>query len=283
MGKGQPIFKVALADSGEFIADGNSPGQRLDKVFYLREGERYNPVFGGDLARVAGRYTSEIIRQRDLQLRAVPGAHDPLEVLEVRRAGKPVASIARDNRSGYRHSVYTFTRDGQGIITAGLGGVMSLFRTDGSKVRDFTGHTGDIWSLATSPDARTFVSGSSDQTIRVWDINSEFPVLSIFIGVDDQWIAWTPQGYYTTNGTGDRYVGWHLNRGPNKASLWFSAAQYLAEFYKPKVIESYLTTRDIREAARAAQETKLEAPVTVLQNRRLWCSLNLLPVKARRQ
>ncbi|MBL8814891.1 MAG: protein kinase [Planctomyces sp.] len=36
-------------------------------------------------------------------------------------------------------------------------------------VRSFRGHEGTIWTLSLAPDGRTFVTGSEDKTIRLWD------------------------------------------------------------------------------------------------------------------
>jgi len=32
------------------------------------------------------------------------------------------------------------------------------------------GHTGEVWSVAFSPDGKTLGSGSSDQTVKLWDV-----------------------------------------------------------------------------------------------------------------
>ena len=36
----------------------------------------------------------------------------------------------------------------------------------------FTGHSGSVWSCAISPDGKSVVSGSSDNTLKVWDVAS---------------------------------------------------------------------------------------------------------------
>jgi WD40 repeat protein/serine/threonine protein kinase len=39
-------------------------------------------------------------------------------------------------------------------------------------IRTFAGHTDTVWSLAFSPDGKTFASGSADTSIRIWNIDS---------------------------------------------------------------------------------------------------------------
>lgn len=259
-GSGQPIYKVGFAENGEAVAFGAGPDRGLETVFYLKDGARYKPELGGEVARLGGSFRLATTSHGDLQA-TTAGA-----VLEIRKPGSDPVRIERGPSTGYRHIAYTFTADGRHVISGGFNGALSLYRvSDGQKIQDFSGHTGEILSVAVSNDNRTFVTGSNDQTLRVWDVGSPSPILNIFVASDRQWIAWIPQGYYTTNGAADKFVGWHLNRGAGSAAIWFSAAQYLEEFYKPKVVASYLETREIRSALRASQETSVNSPVTVAE------------------
>jgi WD40 repeat protein len=42
--------------------------------------------------------------------------------------------------------------------------------TTGKFLRQLTGHTNDVKSVAISPDGQTLASGSYDNTVRLWDV-----------------------------------------------------------------------------------------------------------------
>jgi len=63
------------------------------------------------------------------------------------------------------------------------------------------GHTGTVWSIAIDGDR--LVSGSSDQTIKIWDLSklkrTMRPQLNIFVSKDNDWIVWTPSGFLSAS------------------------------------------------------------------------------------
>ena len=52
-------------------------------------------------------------------------------------------------------------------------------------------HSGTIWSVAFSPDGTKIVSGSFDQTIKVWDFGAPEPSNRLSLAKTDAcWLVW---------------------------------------------------------------------------------------------
>ncbi|MCP3897391.1 WD40 repeat domain-containing protein, partial [Moraxella sp.] len=127
-------------------------------------------------------------------------------------------------------------------------GVISTYNRDGKKLGDFVGHTGDVMAVAVSPDSRLLASGSADQTVRLWDVETRENLLTLFHGSDGEWVAWTPTGHYTASPNGDNMVGWQINRGVDKAADYVKAAQLRDHFYRPDIIANAIRLRDVNAA-----------------------------------
>ncbi|MBX2867860.1 MAG: caspase family protein [Acidiferrobacterales bacterium] len=168
--------------------------------------------------------------------------------LKIKNGSKTLGIITRDTRSGYFHSAYTLTPDSNHVISGGESGYLSLFDRTGNKKGDFNGHHDLITDLAISPDGKLLVSGSRDQTMKLWDIASQKLLLSFFISKDGEWIVWAPTGHYTSSPNGDQYIGWAINRGFDRNAEYVSASQMRAKLYRPDVIERILNNKSIQQA-----------------------------------
>ena len=52
-------------------------------------------------------------------------------------------------------------------------------------------HSDYVWSVAFSPDGTKIVSGSSDQTIKVWDLGAPEPSNRPSLAITDAcWLIW---------------------------------------------------------------------------------------------
>ena len=164
------------------------------------------------------------------------GAYGYDAILDISKDGRAVASIARDATNGYDHRSYSFTPDGETVVSGGGNGVLTAYDRAGNKLGDFVGHEGDVWAVAPSPDGRFLVSGADDQTVRLWNLKTRELLVTLFRGTDGEWVMWTPQGYYAASGPGSELIGWQINHGPEHEAEYVTAAQLRKHLNRPDIV-----------------------------------------------
>jgi WD40 repeat protein len=178
--------------------------------------------------------------------------------LDIMEAGAVRATIERRSSQGYGHSAYGLLPDGKSLISGGGDGVLAAYALDGKKIGNFVGHEGDVFAVTPSPNGRFLLTGSADQTVRLWNLESRELILTLFHapaadGGVGEWVMWTPQGFYAGSRDAGRLVGWQLNNGPDKAADYVTGGQFRKTLNRPDIIEEA-----IRLASAKAAVTKLE-------------------------
>jgi WD40 repeat protein len=256
-GKGKRIWSVGFGRDGRTVAWGKTFGQenlfehgKLEQSFELTH-PLSPPLFIKERGQ-AGEFIRGIESVGNISIRTKDGKIHP--TLQILQNGEVKHEISRGSTDGYTHRSLTLTPDGKIAISGGESGVLTAYDTqNGSKLHDFIGHTGDVFGLAVSPDGKMLVSGSDNQTVKLWDIASGKNLLTIFQASDNEWVAWTPEGYYDSSVNGDKYIGWHINQGEDKSARYYPASQFADRFRKPLVVANYLKTNgNLDEAIRLA-------------------------------
>ena len=98
------------------------------------------------------------------------------------------------------------------------------YSDDGDWRGDVAGHTDVVWSLAFKPNSYLLASGSTDKTIRIWDVsdNTNLRHRRTLRGhTEVVWsVAWSPDGRTLASASGDGTVRlWNPNNGINFAVL----------------------------------------------------------------
>src|SRR6185369_4681177 len=220
----------------------------LQSAFRFAQGDSYQVSFESRI-NVQSEFTRAKDTSGDLAIRPKESAANVLEIIKSGR-------ISGEIKTGNDFSCYTLTADGRYIVVGTYEGNLEVYKTEsprlaflfGRKDQDLVGHEGSVWAVAASPDNRTVISASADHTLRLWDIESGTNILTMFVGPDNEWVAWTPEGYYTSSLNGDRYLGWHASRGTSKNADYYQAAQFQKQYYRPGVVAQYLKSRDIKVA-----------------------------------
>jgi hypothetical protein len=130
-------------------------------------------------------------------------------------------------------------------------------------LRLLDGEARELWSVklpavasavAVSRDGRLAVAALSDGTLRWFRTSDGREELAYFPHRNGQdWIAWVPEGYFMSSVQGDRFVGWHVNRGRDAAPDFHRAVQFDRILYRPDAVAAAF-----RSTASAAAGVRVE-------------------------
>ena len=87
-----------------------------------------------------------------------------------------------------------------------------------------------------------------------------YPVVSIFIAENGEWVVWNNDGYFTSSKRGAKYVGYHINQGKNKAAKFYPFEQFDLKYNRPDIIMGDLNFADagIIDIYKRAYQKRLE-------------------------
>jgi WD40 repeat protein/type II secretory pathway predicted ATPase ExeA len=249
-GTGRTIYAVGFSPDGRFLSWGHtaaytSPNRQgpLEHRFDLTQLTR----LPGGLSDVSP--VQALARLGTLSLALEQGGpYKHNARLHVQDGARRLSTIERGHTDGYRHSAYTLTPDGQGVLSGGLNGVLRLYALDGTLRVTLVGHTGEIKAVAVSADGRWALSGANDQTLCLWSLPPVMPAspieltptLTLFPAQDGEWVAWTPEGHFVASAHGLRLIGASMNQGLDKTATYLSGEQLRERFYRPELIQEKL-------------------------------------------
>jgi WD40 repeat protein/Tfp pilus assembly protein PilF/predicted Ser/Thr protein kinase len=121
-----------------------------------------------------------------------------------------------------RVSAVAFFDDGDRALSASYDRRLILWNVKkGEKVREFTGHTGEVYCAALSPDNKLALSGSEDATVRLWNVATG-EELRRFEGHSGAvtGVAFSPDGKRALSGSLDKTARiWDVATGTQLRSL----------------------------------------------------------------
>jgi WD40 repeat protein len=113
-------------------------------------------------------------------------------------------------------------------------------------VTTLAGHTGDLTSVAWSPDGKQLASGSDDNTVKIWDLASRQNIAT-FTGHRNKVVsvAWSPDGEKVVSGSWDR-----------TARVWdIATGQSIYTFEHPDFVTSVVWSPDSKYLATGDHST----------------------------
>ena len=240
IGKGSIVYSVGFGRDGNSIAWGNTYNYKnaCDRgpleywLSFGAKGQKGKIKYIGAV-ETPKKFMRATSKQEIYSLKPGKG-HKYLKLL---KRDKVIHKLKPKSRFNPTQKCYTLTPDNRYVISGGTSGELVMFETKtGKEVRHFYGHSGTIWSVAVSPEGNLLVSGSNDQTVRVWDIQTGENLFSFFHGSDNEWVAWIPEGFFDASPDGAKYIGYVINRGKYKAADYVGVDQLFDLYYRPDLL-----------------------------------------------
>lgn len=175
------------------------------------------------------------------------GKSENQEVLVEHNGTETVFAIPRDDIIATIQS-FALLSSQQAIVATDRGLFLYDVRT-GLKIQALIGHSAPVNDIAFAKDNRFFATASFDQTIVFWNSISKKPFLRFFTSGED-WVVWTPKGYYTCSPGGERLIAWQINRGIDEFAEVLPAVRFSNQLYRPDIVKKALELADADEAIR---------------------------------
>ncbi len=141
---------------------------------------------------------------------------------------------------------YTIVNDR--LIAVGSDYSVKLYDRQGEFIRQLKGINGATLSMATGKHGQYLYTATTDQVVRKWEVATGKLVISLFVSRSNEWICWTPSGFYQASAGGEKYLGWLVDRGLQQAATFYPARAFSRHFHRPDIVQLTLQTGDEQEA-----------------------------------
>jgi hypothetical protein len=191
-------------------------------------------------------------RLGDVELKNIGGRR-----LDILRHGEEVAKIRTPPGPKPRSLCFSVVSRDRAVVARDR--ELELYDlATGKRVQRYEANLGDTTAVVRHPQGRYILTTSEDERLRIfeWE-NNPRPLLTLF-SLGEDWIAWTPEGYYACSPGGERLMGWQVNRGLDQLATYYPAAQFRNSLYRPDVIQKLLEAGSVQRARALADQARGE-------------------------
>ena len=76
------------------------------------------------------------------------------------------------------------------------------------------------------------------------------PTLTIFVSKDNEYVAYTKEGFFNASKSGAKYIGYHINQGAEKEAQFVTVDKLYNTFYRPDLVQKALSGESLSSYAK---------------------------------
>jgi|GEM_PF-1021325 len=258
--KGQvgKINRMDVSPDGRYLASGGSQGVlnlwdistgKLSRALQERGNDKfiYDLAFSPDGSRIAmvgSESENQAGDSRTDRQDSKVGTGRPRQIMKVWDLANGRSATVSDHIGSRLHFYYAvaFSPDSRYIAFGGLNTGIKIYDCEKSSiVRRLANQSSVVIELFYVPGRSLMLSAGHDGEIRLWSTDSWELLASLIHFCDDQWVTYTPEGYFDCSEKGKDYIGWTV--GMSHYPFW----HFYDEFYCPNLFTILMSGESIRK------------------------------------
>ncbi len=130
----------------------------------------------------------------------------------------------------------SFTIIDEKAIAVGGDFSLKLYSRNGEFKTELKGFNSAITSIVAG--SNRIAALCQDQTIRIWNASTYELLASVYLAPKNDWICWTPQGYYQASSGGEKYMGWQVDENPSTLSKFYKSSVFASKFHNVEMVKA---------------------------------------------
>ncbi|PHN07831.1 WD40 domain-containing protein [Flavilitoribacter nigricans] len=114
----------------------------------------------------------------------------------------------------------------------------------GQRIHTFTGHKGEITGLAFSSDSKMMASGSTDGTVKLWDLTTRQEIATLLNIDEADWVVMSPNGLFDASQQAMNLL-YYIIEDKGKQEV-IELEQLKSRYYEPGLLQKLLAYSDER-------------------------------------
>jgi WD40 repeat protein len=141
---------------------------------------------------------------------------------------------APDFQSIFDEQMFSYLPLKNGAVV--IGTENALFLDNATNLLTMTGAR--TYGMASAADGETFYIGQSDGRILIYDTQTMQMIATLYVATQNEWILFTPDGYYTSSRHGAKLVGWLVNESVRTTPKFYPFEQFDLRLNRPDIVLS---------------------------------------------